>query len=345
MARLTIRVMFEPRQRHVSLPPRIKGGLKMPDFPPRLENKFYLTEGGTETEILYKWGFELPEFAMFPLLDDPEADRVVRDIYRRYFDVAEKHDTGLLIVGHDYRASPDWGAKLGYTPEGLADMQRRTIAFLDSMRREYEGKVTDVYIAGCVGPRGDAYGTGGDISEDEAEDYHSVQLTTLKSTPADMAIALTFNNIAEAVGVIRAAENIGIPIGVSLTLTPEGRLRSGPSLREAIEAIEDKTSGTAAWYGTNCSHPLEFASALSDEGPWRDRLRYVRPNAVKMDKIALCKLGHLEDGDPLELGQQMGDVALRFPQADILGGCCGTDERHLGEIADNVNNLRRVIAD
>lgn len=311
----------------------------MKDFPPRLENKFYLTEGGTETDVLYKWGFELPEFAMFPLLDVPEADRVIRHIYRRYFDVAEKHDTGMLILGHDYRASPDWGAKLGYTPEGLADMERRTIDFLDSLRREYEGRVSDVYIAGCIGPRGDAYGTGGGITEAEAEDYHSVQLTTLKSTPADMAISLTLNNIPEAVGIVRAAERIGIAVGISLTLTTEGRLRSGPSLREAVETIEEKTNGAAAWFGTNCSHPLEFASALADDGPWQDRLRYVRPNAAKMDKIALCKLGHLEDGDPVELGEQMGDVARRFPRTDIMGGCCGTDERHLAEIAKNVNRL------
>lgn len=128
------------------------------DFPPRLQQKFYLTEGGTETEILYKWGFELREFAMFPLLDNPEADALIRNIYRRYFDVAEARDTGLLILGHDYRASPDWGAKLGYTPEGLAQMQRRTIRFLADMRAEYAGRVSDVYIAGCVGPRGDAYG-------------------------------------------------------------------------------------------------------------------------------------------------------------------------------------------
>ena len=316
----------------------------MRDFPPRLKNKFYLTEGGTETDILYKWGFELPEFAMFPLLDDPEADRVIRNIYRRYFDVAEKYNTGMLIIGHDYRASPDWGRKLGYTPEGLADMERRTIDFLNDLRREYEGRVSDVYIAGCLGPRGDAYGTGGGISEDEAEDYHSVQLATLKSTPADMAISLTLNNIAEAVGIIRAAEKIAIPIGISLTLTTEGRLRSGPSLREAIETIDEKTNGAAAWFGTNCSHPLEFSSALADEGSWQDRLRYVRPNAVKMDKIALCKLGHLEDGDPVELGEQMGDVARRFPRADILGGCCGTDERHLGEIAKNVNLIRSAFA-
>ena len=237
----------------------------------------------------------------------------------------------------------DWAAKLGYSPQALREMQQRSIRFLDDIRAEYAGRVSDAYIAAGIGPRGDAYGTGGAITAEEAEDYHAVQLENLDGSGADMAIAVTFNNIPEAVGVIRAANKLGIPIGVSLTLTPEGRLRSGPSLREAIEAVDEATDGTAAWLGTNCSHPLEFEPALADPGPWQDRLRYVRPNAAKMDKIALCSLGHLEDGDPVELGQQMGDVAKRFPRADILGGCCGTDERHLAEIARNVNALREAM--
>ena len=216
----------------------------------------------------------------------------------------------------------------------------RSIKFLTDLRSEYEGRVTDVCVAGCIGPRGDAYGTGGDISEAESEDYHSVQLTTLKDTEADMAVAVTFNNIPEAIGVIRAAKNIGVPLGVSLTLTTQSRLRSGPTLKEAIETIDEETDGAAAWFGTNCSHPVEFEPAISEQGSWRERIRFFRPNAAQMDKVALCKLGHLEDGDPVELGIQMGAVSSRFPSADIIGGCCGTDERHLHEIAKNVNTIR-----
>jgi S-methylmethionine-dependent homocysteine/selenocysteine methylase len=263
-------------------------------------------------------------------------------MYRRYFEVAAKNNTGLVIEGHDYRASPDWAEKLGISLENLAEIQHRIISFLTDLKTEFDGKVSDVVITGGVGPRGDAYGTGGNISEAEAEDYHSVQLSTLKDTDADMAVALTFNNIPEAVGIVRAATKIGIPIGISLTLNTESRLSSGPSLREAIEAIDENTDGGAAWYGTNCSHPLEFEPAISDGGSWLQRLRLIRPNAAKMDKMSLCKLGHLEDGDPIELGTQMGDVASRFPTVDIIGGCCGTDERHLNEIAKNVNSVRRA---
>ena len=158
-----------------------------------------------------------------------------------------------------------------------------------------------------------------------------------------MAVAATFNNIPESIGVIRAANKAAIPIGVSLTLTTEGRLRSGPSLGEAIEAIDEATDGGAALFGTNCSHPLEFEPALAEQGAWLDRLRYIRPNAAKMEKVALCSLGHLEDGDPIELGEQMGEVVRRLPGADIIGGCCGTDERHLSEIALNVNFVRSSI--
>ena len=310
------------------------------EFPPRHPDKFYLTEGGTETEVMYKWGYELPEFAMFPLLDNPEAHATITGIFRRYMDAAEANNTGILLNAHDYRASPDWARKLGYDDAQLAEFERRTIDFLRGIRAEYETRVSDVYIGGAVGPRGDAYGTGGNISQAEAEDYHATQLQNLKDSGADFAGAVTFSNIEEAVGVVKAAQKIGLPLGVSFNLGPNGRLRSGPTLREAVEETEARTNGAAAYFGTNCAHPVEFASALDDPGDWLDRLRYIRPNAAQMDKLALCKLGHLEDGDPVELGQQMGDVARLLPRADILGGCCGTDERHLNEIAKNVNRVR-----
>ena len=237
------------------------------DFPPRLEGNIYLTEAGTETEVLYKWGYTLPEFSMYPLLDDPEAHATITAMFRRYLDVCAATGAGMLMASHDYRASPDWAYKIGYSEDQLADFQRRTIAFLDGIRAEYADRTANIYITCAIGPRGDAYGTGGTITADEAAQYHLTQLTTVRDTAADMATAVTFNNVPEAVGVIRAAETVGLPIGVSLTLTTEGRLRSGPTLREAVEEIDAETNGAAAWFGTNCAHPLEFEEALADTGP------------------------------------------------------------------------------
>jgi homocysteine S-methyltransferase len=309
-------------------------------FPEQKDGILYLTEGGSETEIMYKFGHDLPHFAMFPLLDKPKAVAEMQGMLRRYLDTAARHGFAALMGGLDYRASPDWGELLGYSRGGLAEMQLRAIEFLRDVAKPYAGQVPQVLIVGVAGPRGDAYALNRTITAEEAEDYHSVQLGTLKRAGVDLVWAATFNNIPEAVGISRAAARIGLPLTVSFTLDSTSRLKSGPSLKQAIETV-DAEAGTDKpdFYGINCSHPVEFEPAL-EPGSWFDRVRSLRPNAAKMDKIALCKLGHLEEGDPVELGQLMGDLARRFPHIDIWGGCCGTWETHLNEIAGNVRAMR-----
>ena len=304
-------------------------------FPSRKEGRFYLAEGGTETEIMYKHGFELPHFAMFPLLDNPEAVSKMREMFRSYLEVAAKHEFCALMGGIDYRASPDWGALLGYSPASLADPNLQSIEFLREIASEYASQIPEILIQGLIGPRGDAYARNETITENEAEDYHAVQLETLKRADVDLALAITFNNIPESVGVARAAAKIGVPLGISLTLDSTSKLSSGPSLADAITTIDAATDQSPAFYSINCSHPLEFEPAI-EPGDWVKRVRGVRPNASKMDKIALCKIGHLEEGDPAELGALCGDLARRYPHMDIWGGCCGTWNTHLDEIARNV---------
>lgn len=277
-------------------------------FPPPEPGEMFITEGGSETEIMFKHGFELPEFAMFPLLDDPRAVEAMRGMYRAQLDVAVDAGVSVMLTGLDYRASPDWGAKLGYSAEALADATIACIDFLRAIAGEYGSRIPRILIGGIVGPRGDAYGTGGDITAESAEDYHSTQLRTLKRAGVDFASAMTFNNVAEAVGVASAAHRIGVPLQISFTVDGTAKLKSGPTLAEAIRQT-DAEAGEAAsdHYPLNCSHPVEFAPALDEEGPWVDRLRGFRPNASSMEKIALCKLGHLEEGDPEDLGRLMGD--------------------------------------
>lgn len=302
---------------------------------PLCDDLFYLTEAGTETEVMYKHGHELPHFAMFTLLENPKAVDDITGMYHRYLDVMAETGTGAMICGLDYRLSPDWAMLLGHDNEELAEIQHRCIDLLRDVSAPYTDRIPHIVLGGCIGPRGDAYGKGGEITADDAEAYHMIQLAALKSADADIACAHTFNNIPEAIGVTRAAECIDMPIAVYFSLDSQSRLNSGPTLREAVETTEAETGGFAAFYGINCSHPVEFEPAI-DDGDWMARMRSVRPNASKMEKIALCKLGHLEDGDPVELGQQMGSLHSRFPQMNVLGGCCGTDDRHLREIARHV---------
>lgn len=308
----------------------------MAGFPAQREGVWYLTEGGQETEIMYRHGHDLPEFAMFPLLDDPRAVADLRGMYERYLETAARHGFVALMAGLDYRASPDWAAKLGLDCAALSDLQLRAIDFLRDVAKPFEARLPGLMIAGAVGPRGDAYQLNKTITADEAEDYHSVQIETLKRANVDLVTAMTFNNTEEAVGVSRAAARAGLPLAMNFTLDSTSRLKSGPTIREAIASVDAETGGDRPdFYGINCSHPLEFEPAL-EPGDWISRVRSFRPNAAMMEKQQLCQIGHLVDGDPPELGRQMGALAQRYPHIDVWGGCCGTWDVHLDAIAREV---------
>ena len=288
---------------------------------------------------MYKHGHELPEFAMYPLLDDRRAVADLTDMYTRCLEVAAAHGFAALIGGLDYRASPDWASKLGISAAGLTEFQLRSIEFLRDVARPFEQQVPPILIAGIVGPRGDAYGRDDTITADEAEDYHGVQIETLRQADVDLVSALTFNNVPEAVGVARAASKAGLPLSISFMVDPAGRLLTGPSLKDAVQAVDEQAGDARPdFYGINCSHPVEFEPALV-AGAWSERIRSLRPNATMAEKQALCQIGHLEAGDPRSLAAHMGALAQRLPHLDIWGGCCGTWDDHLRAIAQQLRPL------
>jgi homocysteine S-methyltransferase len=310
-------------------------------FPDQDPATTYLTEGGQETEIMYRFGHALPEFAMYPLLDRPDAVAALRNMYQRYLEVAAACGVSVLMGGLDYRASPDWASKLGYSAEALAEVQRRCIDFLREVAEPFRTDVSSIRFTGIIGPRGDAYSLNRSITADTAEEYHSVQMNHLARADVDLVTAMTLNSVPEAVGIARAAARANVPLCISFTLdSSTSRLASGPTLREAVEAT-DTEAGAARpdFYGINCSHPLEFLPAL-EPGDWVERIRMLRPNASAMDKVSLCRIGHLEEGDPQELGTLMGELGARYRHIDIWGGCCGTWDRHLREIAQQVQRAR-----
>lgn len=312
----------------------------MAGFPAQREGVLYLTEGGQETEAQYRHGHELPEFAMYPLLDDPAAMADLTMMYTSVLEAAAANGWNAMISGLDYRGSPDWGDKLGYSRAALAEALERNVQFLRDVAAPFADRISHIMIGGQVGPRGDAYSLNRTITAEEAEDYHSFQLEVLQRANVDFVWAATFNNIPEAVGVARAAAKVGLPLGLSFMLGSDYRLKSGATLRQAIETVDGETGNAKPdYYGINCSHPLEFEPALvvSD---WMQRVRSLRPNASAKDKIELCSIGHLEEGDPVDLGQRMAAIANRFPHVDIFGGCCGTWDKHLTEIARQVKAAR-----
>ena len=307
---------------------------------PQQTGKLMTSASGFETWMQYVDGFKLRHFCGFELLNDARGLSCLRDYHRKVVESAVENGFGVINEGLHYRASRDWGELIGFSREGLEEINIRGIQFYRDFAREYASPATPMVVGGVIGPRGDAYNAGRQPDAAEAEDYHSEQIQTFKKAGADLVTALTFSSVEEATGLARAAKSVGMPVVVSFFVARSGRLSGGESIEEAITRVDVATGHAPAYYMINCTHPTEFEPGLTP-GDWTRRLGGFMPNAVAMEALDLCKIGHLEDGDPAELGAQMGALAQRFPHVNVWGGCCGTDGRHIDQITRRVREIRR----
>ena len=285
----------------------------------------YVTDGGMETTLIHREGFELPCFAAFVLLDDERGIEALRSYFRPYLAIAEEHGVGIVLDAPTWRASADWGARLGYSAEALEDVNRRGVALV-------HGLGDDVVVCGAVGPRGDAYRPGGLMTADEAEAYHRPQVETLADAGADMVSALTLAYAEEGAGIARAARTAGIPCSISFTVEVDGRLPSGQPLRDAVEHVDRESDGAPDFFMVNCAHPTHIARALEDDGAWRGRIGGIRANASAKSHAELDESDELDDGDPVELAAATAELYPLLPGLAVVGGCCGTDERHIAQL-------------
>ena len=298
---------------------------------PHQTNDIFLTDGGTETWLMYKRGFELPEFSAFHLLNIQRSAEALREYYTAFATIAVKLGTPFIFDSLTYRASRDWGALLGYSAEGLVEMNHKCFELYRACATEAGLTAENTVISGCIGPKGDAYKTNQDVSADTAEAYHSEQIETFKAAGADIVTALTLNTTDEAIGIARASAKAGLPSVIAFTIEKDRRLRSGETLKQAIEMVDEATAIAPAYYMINCSHPVDFGPALTDQ-PWADRVRGFRANASSLDHGTLCQLGHLDEGNPDELARQYVDIRATHPKMNVFGGCCGTDYVHVEKI-------------
>ena len=300
---------------------------------PQLGDGLFLTDGGIETTLIFHDGFDLPYFAAFHLLRDEKGTRALRRYFARHASIARKNGTGFILESATWRASRDWGNLLGYTPEELNDANRKAIALLRDVRSEYETARSKMVISGCVGPRGDGYDPGKVMSPEEAEAYHARQIGIFADERVDMVSAITMTNIHEAIGVTQAAQAAGLPVVISFTVETDGNLPTGESLGKAITAVDRATGNGPAYYMINCAHPTHFESRLMSGEAWVERIGGIRANASRCSHAELDGATELDDGNPAELGRQYRDIRARFRRINVLGGCCGTDHRHIEQIA------------
>ncbi|MFZ5781372.1 MAG: homocysteine S-methyltransferase family protein [Pseudomonadota bacterium] len=308
---------------------------------PQCRGGLFLTDGGIETTLIFQDGFDLPYFAAFHLLRDATGRAALVRYYERHIAIAKADGLGFVLESPTWRASADWGDKLGYTAADMAAVNRESIELMHAMRDCHETAASPMVVSGCVGPRGDGYVADQAMTPHQAETYHRPQIEAFAHAGADMVSAITMTNADEAVGVTRAATAAGMPVAISFTVETDGRLPTGQALGDAIDEVDAATGGRPVYYMINCAHPTHFADTLG-RGAWTGRIAGLRANASRRSHQELNDSPDLDAGNPVELGGQYRDLVRRFPQINVLGGCCGTDHRHIECIALACREVRRA---
>ena len=296
---------------------------------PHQTDRLFLTDGGIETTLVFQEKIDLPCFAAFILLKHADGRRHLERYYRRYIDLAQRYGTGFVLESPTWRANPDWARKLGYSAAELADANREALRLMHGLRAEFERPTTPILISGCLGPRGDGYKPGALMSAAGAAAYHAPQIRTYVEAGADLVTGVTMNYVGEAVGICNAAAAHGVPAVISFTTETDGRLPTGQTLGEAIETVDATATVPPAYYMINCAHPSHFEHALPADAAWLGRIRGLRANASRRSHAELDESTDLDSGNPAELGADYRRLHDRLPNLQVIGGCCGTDHRHV----------------
>ena len=292
----------------------------------------FVTDGGLETTLIFHRGLVLPDFAAFVLLEKEAGREALRDYYLPYLAIARERGVGIVLDTPTWRANPDWATRLGYSTAELDEANRRAVALVEEIRSSEPTGGAPIVISGAIGPQGDGYSPVEILSARDAERYHAQQIGSFSRTAADLVTAFTITYSDEAIGIIRAAQAVGMPVVIGFTVETDGRLPDGTPLREAIEEVDAATGAAAAYFMVNCAHPTHFARVLDEDGPWLERIGAIRANASTRSHAELDEAEDLDEGDPVQLGADHRELRRRLPRVRVLGGCCGTDHRHVAEV-------------
>jgi homocysteine S-methyltransferase len=299
-------------------------------FPP--PETVVVTDAGLETWLVFDRGVDLPAFAAYPLVATDEGRALLTEYYEHYVRIAEGVGAACLLEAPTWRANPEWAATLGHDRARLAALIRRAVAVPDALRASWSG-AQPFLVGGAIGPRGDGYRIDDAMTAAVAAEYHAFQVGCFATTSVDVVTAMTICYADEAIGIVQAARAEDLPVVVSFTVETDGRLPSGMPLGEAIETTDAATNGYATHYMLNCAHPAHFDAVLDASASWITRLRGLRANASTLSHAELDEMEVLDAGDPADLALRYAALGASLPTLHVVGGCCGTDHRHVAAIA------------
>lgn len=291
-----------------------------------------VTDGGLETDLIFHHGLDLPEFAAYPLLAETAGRELLVDYYEQYAEIAARAGAGLVLETPTWRANRDWGARLGDDQAALDTANRASVQLLRDLGQTWSDRLASWTVSGCLGPRGDGYRSDGAVDPDEAAAYHRPQIAALAAAGSDRVTVLTLTDVGEAIGISRAGRDVGVETLVGFTVEVDGRLPDGTSLAAAVAAVD--AACPPASYVVNCAHPHHILAGFGEDAApaastWRQRIRGLRVNASQQSHAELDEAEVLDDGDPRQLAADQAVLLDLLPAVEMIGGCCGTDARHV----------------
>lgn len=291
-----------------------------------------VTDAGLETWLLFQRGVELPAFAAYSLAATATGRALLTEYLQHFAAIASSIGAAPALDAATWRANPDWAAVLGHDLDTLGSLIDACVQVVADVRATWRG-TQPFLIDGPVGPRGDGYRVDASMTPEAAADYHGFQVSRMADAGVDVITALTMGYVGEAAGIALAARAADVPAVVSFTLETDGRLPTGMSLGEAIEATDAATSAYPLHYMINCAHPTHFDHVLDPTAPWAHRIGGIRANASALSHAELDEMVELDEGDPDDLARRYVALRDKLPSLHVVGGCCGTDHRHIAAIA------------
>ena len=309
--------------------------ISIPQFIKKAE--VILGEGAVIERIKRESDLELdPHIVNAAFIYNDKQCRLLADIFKGYLDIGKTTGLPLLISTPTWRASQERIHSAGYANR---DVNADNYKFLNDLRKAYGTYAEKVIICGLMSCRGDAYNPAERLSEAEAERFHSWQAGKLAETGVDCLLAATLPALSEALGLAAAQAATGKPYIISFVLRPQGTLLDHTPLKEALAAIDAKIHPKPMAYLANCTHASFFRSAIShpvNSSPLiRRRIMGLLANTAALEPETLDDSQKLIGENPEAFGHNMASLKDEFG-LKILGGCCGTDERHIAALADKL---------
>lgn len=306
-----------------------------------MENPLVLVEGSVIERIKREFNYELnPYIQNATLVYDAKGKLILDEIFTQYISVARKYELPMLNLAPTWRTNPECIEFSGYKDKNVnADC----VKFLDNIRNRYKDKTTELLIGGLVGCRGDAYNPQDALSYEEAYNFHRIQVKELSEAGVDFLLATTLPAFSEAHGIAKAMAESDCEYIISFVIRPDGTILDGTSLYDAISTIDNSISPKPTFFMLNCVHPTTCKQAIGTEVNntklVRTRLKGLQANGSAKSPEELELLDKMDSESPKTWGKKMIDLYLNS-ELQILGGCCGTDHRHIRNIAKNYIKIK-----